>query len=336
MKILNCFPIYNYILNYNYDNFMIIFCWIWNFVIILSSLLYILLRWFYLLNLKGSGVALVTPFNNDNTINYEKLDELIEFHILNNTDFIVICGTTGESSTLSTDEKKEIIQHAVKKVNGKIPVIAGTGSNNTSSAIMLSKYAKDVGADGVLVVTPYYNKANQEGLYTHYTNIAKAIYPLPIILYNVPSRTGVDISVDTIVKLAKIENIISLKEANPSLEKIANTISKTKGLDFSIFSGNDNLVLPIMSIGGVGIISVAANIIPSQMHRICTNYDKDLYYKYLELMDTLFIDVNPIMIKEAMNYLGYNVGNTRLPLCNSSKEKNKVLHDLLDKLKDEI
>ena len=288
-----------------------------------------------MLNLSGSGVALVTPFTNKNNINFEKLDELISFHLENNTDFIVPCGTTGEASTLSTLEKKKLIKFTVDKCKGKIPVIAGTGSNNTKKAIEMSRYAKTVGADGVLVVTPYYNKTNQEGLFVHYKKIADAIFPLPLILYNVPSRTGIDISIDTIIKLSKIENIIGIKEANPSLEKIANIILKTYD-SFIVFSGNDNLLLPILSLGGAGVISVSANIIPKQMHDICINNNKDLFFKYLELMDNLFLDVNPIMIKEAMNYLGFNVGKVRLPLYKTKKQNLDKLYASIAKIKDEI
>lgn len=288
-----------------------------------------------MLNLSGSGVALVTPFTNKNNINFEKLDELISFHLENNTDFIVPCGTTGEASTLSTLEKKKLIKFTVDKCKGKIPVIAGTGSNNTKKAIEMSRYAKTVGADGVLVVTPYYNKTNQEGLFVHYKKIADAIFPLPLILYNVPSRTGIDISIDTIIKLSKIENIIGIKEANPSLEKIANIILKTDD-SFIVFSGNDNLLLPILSLGGAGVISVSANIIPKQMHDICINNNKDLFFKYLELMDNLFLDVNPIMIKEAMNYLGFNVGKVRLPLYKTKKQNLDKLYTSIAKIKDEI
>lgn len=289
-----------------------------------------------MLKLQGSGVALVTPFDKKNNINYDKLEELIDFHIKNNTDFLVPCGTTGESSSLSNNEKKKLIQFTVKKANGKIPVIAGTGSNNTKIAISMSKYAKECGADAVLVVTPYYNKTNQEGLYIHYQKIAKSVYPLPVILYNVPSRTGIDISVDTICKLAKIENIIAIKEANPSLEKIENTILATKDENFDVFSGNDNLILPILSIGGKGVISVAANILPQQIHNICLKKDKDLFFKYLDIMNTLFIDVNPIMIKEAMNYLKFNVGKVRLPLYTSKNEKLLKLYKSIDKIKDDL
>ncbi len=289
-----------------------------------------------MLKLQGSGVALVTPFDSKNNVNYDKLEELIYFHIKNNTDFIVSCGTTGESSSLSNNEKKKLIQFTVKKSNGKIPVIAGTGSNNTKIAISMSKYAKECGANAILVVTPYYNKANQDGLYIHYQKIAKAVYPLPVILYNVPSRTGVDISVDTIYKLAKIENIIAIKEANPSLEKIANIILATKDENFDVLSGNDNLTLPILSLGGKGVISVAANIIPHQMHDICIHNDRDLFFKYLDIMNTLFIDINPIMIKEAMNYLKFDVGKVRLPLYTPQSEKLIKLYKSIDKIKDDL
>ena len=288
-----------------------------------------------MLNLSGSGVALITPFTNKNNINFEKLDELISFHLENNTDFIVPCGTTGEASTLSTLEKKKLIKFTVDKCKGKIPVIAGTGSNNTKQVIEMSKYAKSVGADGVLVVTPYYNKTNQEGLFVHYKKIADAISHLPLILYNVPSRTGIDISIDTIIRLSQIENIIGIKEANPSLEKIANIILKTDD-SFKVFSGNDNLLLPILSLGGAGVISVSANLIPKQMHDICVKNDKNLFFKYLELMDNLFLDVNPIMIKEAMNYLDFNVGKVRLPLYKTKKQNLDKLYTSIDKIKDEI
>ena len=289
-----------------------------------------------MLNLYGSGVALVTPFTNDNNINYNKLEELIEYQIRNNTDFLVPCGTTGESSSLSNNEKKQVIKFVVEKTKNRIPVIAGTGSNNTKIAIEMSKYAKKIGADGVLVVTPYYNKSNQEGLYVHYKEISDAIYPLPLIIYNVPSRTGVDISVETIVKLARIENIIGIKEANPSLEKIANIINTTKEYNFKVFSGNDNLLIPTLSVGGAGVISVCANIIPDKMHNICINNDKDLFFAYLDLMNVLFVDVNPIMVKEAMNYLGFDVGKVRLPLYKSSNVNNLKLYKVIEMLKDEF
>lgn len=289
-----------------------------------------------MLNLSGSGVALVTPFNLDNTVNYEKLEELVMLHINSKTDYIVICGTTGEASTLSNEEKENIIKRTVKLCKGKIPVIVGTGSNDTNTAIKTSLKAKELGADGVLVVTPYYNKGNEEGLFKHFEKIANTISPLPLILYNVPSRTGVDLSVENIVKLSSIENIIGIKEASTSLEKIANIILKTRNCQFKVFSGNDSLTLPILSLGGSGVISVAANIIPNVMHDICLTQDKDLFYSYFKLMELLFIDVNPIMIKTAMNYLGYNVSNVRLPLYSTNENNIKILTNYLDKIKDEL
>lgn len=287
-----------------------------------------------MLDLQGSGVALVTPFTKDNKINYEKVEELIEYHIANNTDFIVICGTTGESATLSEEEKKELMSFSIKKCKKRIPIICGTGSNNTQKTIGLSKYAANEGADGILVVTPYYNKANEKGLYMHYKKIADEIYPLPIILYNVPSRTGVDISLDNIKKLSKIGNIIAIKEANPSLEKIANIIYNTRGNNFKVFSGNDNLTYPILSLGGAGVISVCANIIPDVMHNICTYSDNSLklFFKYLPIMNELFTDVNPIMIKDAMNYLNYNVGDVRLPLYKTTEVKHNNLTKIIDEI----
>ncbi|MEG2348061.1 MAG: 4-hydroxy-tetrahydrodipicolinate synthase [Clostridia bacterium] len=283
----------------------------------------------------GSGVALITPFNEDKTINYKKLEELIEFHITNFTDAIIICGTTGESSTLDINEKKELIKFSVEKANGRIPIIAGTGSNNINIAIKLSKYAEYVGVDGLLIVTPYYNKCSQEGLYLSYKQIANNV-TIPILLYNVPSRTGVNIELDTVIKLSKISNIVGIKEASGNISQIAKIISKVSP-DFYVYSGNDDQVLPILSLGGKGVISVAANIIPFQIHTICDSFfkkdfytSKDLFYKYLNLMNKLFIDINPIPIKEAMNILDYNVGKFRLPLCSISSENYKILKKSLD------
>lgn len=284
---------------------------------------------------KGSGVALITPFTKENNINYTKLEELINLHIENKTDAIIICGTTGESSTLSNDEKKELINFSVKVANGKIPIIAGTGSNNTKIAIEMTKYAKKVGADGALVVTPYYNKCNQEGLYEHYLEIANAVSDFPIILYNVPSRTCVNLSIDTIKKLSKIKNIVGIKEASPDISRII-TIRNIVDKDFLIYSGNDDLTLPILSVGGAGVISVLANVLPNEVHNICYehfngNYEKskEIFFKSFDLAQKLFIDVNPIMIKECMNILGYDVGKTRLPLTSTSKENIDILLNTL-------
>ena len=286
---------------------------------------------------KGSGVALVTPFTKDNKIDYEVLYNLIEFQIKNNTDAIIICGTTGESSTLSSEEKKKVINFAVEVTKKRLPVIAGTGSNNTEDAINLSKYAESVGCDGCLIVTPYYNKCTQKGLYLHYKEIAKNIN-IPIILYNVPSRTGVNIDVNTVIKLSKINNILGIKEASGNISQIADIISKTND-DFYLYSGNDDQILPILSLGGKGVISVLANIFPKDTHDICYsyfngNFDKalDLQYKYLDLCRNLFCEVNPIPVKEALNYLNFNVGKCRLPLCDMSNKNKKKLYKNIEKL----
>ena len=285
---------------------------------------------------KGSGVALVTPFNKDFSINFEKLEELLKFHIKNKTDAIIILGTTGESATLTDEEKFKIIDFSINITKGKIPLIVGTGSNDTAHAIKISKYAASKNVDGDLIVTPYYNKTSQDGLYLHYEKIAKSIPDTPIILYNVPSRTGVDINVETIEKLALIKNIVGIKEASQDLSKIAKLQSLSiEG--FSLYSGNDDLTLPLLSIGADGVISVFANIKPALMHEICSLYfegkideAKILYYKNLRLMQNLFLDVNPIPIKEALNYLGFGVGPLRLPLCQMSKLKREKLFEIID------
>ena len=211
----------------------------------------------------GSGVAIITPFDKNNKINYKKFNELLNFHIANNTDAIIVCGTTGESATLDTNEKKELIKFTVDKIKHKIPVIAGTGTNNTKTSIEMSKYAQDVGCDGVLVVTPYYNKCNQEGLYNYYKQISDAIN-IDIILYNVPTRTGVNIEIDTLKRLSMLKNITGIKEGNSDISRIATIISDIPNL--GVYSGNDDLTLPILALGGHGVISVAANIIPNEMH----------------------------------------------------------------------
>ena len=285
---------------------------------------------------KGSGVALVTPLDKNNNINYNKVKELVEYHIESKTDAIIVCGTTGESSTLSNDEKKELIKYVVQVSNKKIPVIAGTGSNNTKIAIEMSKYAEEAGADGLLIVTPYYNKCSEKSIYLHYKAISDKIN-IPIILYNVPSRTGVDISVKNIVKLSKLKNIYGIKEASTDISKIANIIKETSK-NFYLYSGNDDLLLPILSLGGMGVISVAANIIPNEIHDICEFYfneknieSKELYYNYINLMKKLFIEVNPAPIKYAMNELGFDVGSLRLPLCDITKNNSKILINELKK-----
>ena len=277
---------------------------------------------------KGIGTAIITPFNNDNNINYPKLKELIEFQIRSNIDSIIVCGTTGEASTLTLQEKKELISFTVKTVNNRCKVIAGTGSNYTKYAVELSIYAQNEGCDGVLVVTPYYNKCNQEGLYLHYKEIASNIN-IPIILYNVPSRTCVNLEPSTVIKLSKIENIVGLKQANPNLDQTIQILNEVEN-NFYIYSGNDDLILPILAIGGMGAISVISNILPKQTKLITDSFfnndlltAKTTQLKYYKLMKALFKDVNPIPIKECMNILDFNVGKTRLPLCDTS-DNNKI------------
>lgn len=283
---------------------------------------------------KGSGVALVTPFNEDLSVNYDKLKELINFHLENSTDAIIICGTTGESSTLSIDEFKEIVTFTVNEVNKKIPVIVGTGSNNTRTAIEKSIIAEKLNADGILVVTPYYNKCTQDGLYLHYKAINDAVN-IPIILYNIPGRTGVNILPETVLKLSNLKNICGIKEASGDISQIARIISILPE-DFFVYSGNDDQTLPILSLGGHGVISVFANIYPKEMHDICYNFfnnnietSRQIHNKYLPLMKDLFIEVNPMPIKSAMNLLGYNVGECRLPLCKIKDENINILKKVL-------
>lgn len=287
---------------------------------------------------KGSGVALVTPFKKDYSINFEKLEELINLHIENKTDALIICATTGEGTTLNSLEYIKMIKFCVKKASKKIPVIVGSGSNNTKIAIEKSRLAQDLGADGLLVVTPYYNKCNMDGLYLHYKKINDSVN-VPIIMYNVPSRTGVDISVDTIAKLSKLKNICGIKEASQDISKVAKEI-KSVSKDFRVYSGNDDQILPCLSLGGSGVISVFANICPKEMHDICDYYFKEdllsaskLYYHYLDFMEKLFIDVNPIPVKKAMNILGYDVGSCRLPLSNLNSKKTKMLKEEILNLK---
>lgn len=274
----------------------------------------------------GSGVAIITPFT-ENGVDFDKLGELIEFHIANKTDAIVTCGTTGEASTMPDEEHMSVIEYTVKKAAGRIPVIAGTGSNDTPHAIKLSQFAEKAGCDGLLIVTPYYNKTTQKGLYLHYKAIAESV-SIPIILYNVPGRTKLAISVDTLEKLAKIDNIVGIKEASGDIAYLSHVAARVK--DFAIYSGNDDMVIPALSVGGLGVISVAANIIPKDMHDMCQAYfDGDvkraaqMQLRALDMIDKLFIEVNPIPIKNAMNMLGYNVGNLRMPLCDL-EDKNAL------------
>ena len=278
---------------------------------------------------EGSGVALVTPFK-DGKVNYEKMGDLIEWHIENKTDAIIVCGTTGESATMTDKERKSTIKFVVDKVNKRIPVIAGSGSNNTAYSIELSKYCQEVGADGLLIVTPYYNKATQNGLIKHYTAIADSV-DLPIILYNVPGRTGVNITPATVEKLSKIENIVAIKEASGNISQVAE-IARLCGEDFAIYSGNDDQIVPILSLGGIGVISVLANVLPKETHDIVEKYlsgdveeSRKLQLSLNELVNSLFIEVNPIPVKAAMNLMGMEVGELRLPLTDISEQNLEVL-----------
>lgn len=274
---------------------------------------------------KGSAVAIITPFT-DKGVNFDKLKELINWHIANNTDAIVICGTSGEASTMTLDERKETIKFTIDVVNKRIPVIAGTGSNNTAEAIKMSQFAESVGADGLLVITPYYNKTTQKGLIEHFKKVNDNVN-IPIILYNVPGRTGVNLLPETLYNMKDLKNIKAVKEASGNISQIA----KIKALcrdRFDIYSGNDDQIIPILSLGGIGVISVVANIAPKTVHDMCVLYmdgktDEALKLQldYLALINSLFIEVNPIPVKTAMNLLGMNVGDLRLPLC-SMEDKN--------------
>lgn len=268
---------------------------------------------------KGSGVAIVTPFNQSG-VDLEKLKEIIEDQIKAGTDAIIVCGTTGEASTMSESERKEAIKHTVDVVNKRIPVIAGTGSNNTDASVKMSIWAESIGVDGLLIITPYYNRTTQKGLVAHFGEIASNV-KIPIILYNVPSRTGMNLLPQTILQLTKFSNIVAVKEASGDISQIAK-IKAFCGDKIDIYSGNDDQVVPILALGGVGVISVAANIIPNEMHRMCDEFFKgnlnnalELQLKYLSLINTLFIENNPIPVKTAMNLMGMRVGHLRLPLC---------------------
>lgn len=277
----------------------------------------------------GSAVAIITPFD-DRGVNFKKLEELIEWHIQSGTDGIVVCGTTGEASTMSEQERKETIKFTVDVVNKRIPVIAGTGTNNTAASISMSKWAESIGVDGLLVITPYYNKTTQKGLIEHFKAIALSVN-CPIILYNVPSRTGMNISPKTLKELTAYDNIIAVKEASGSISQIAE-IRALCGERLDIYSGNDDQIIPILALGGRGVISVLANILPRETHNICQLYlegkrDAALQIQLdtLPLTIALFIETNPIPIKTAMNLLGMEVGPLRLPLCEMDDQNLNTL-----------
>lgn len=281
----------------------------------------------------GSGVAIVTPFK-DGKVDFDKLGELIEYHIENKTDAIIVCGTTGEAATMPDAEHLSVVEYAVKKAAGRICIVAGTGSNDTKHGIELSKNAEKLGADALLLVTPYYNKATQKGLILHYTAIADAV-SIPIILYSVPSRTGVNILPETLLELSKHPNIVGVKEASGNISQVAK-IAAVCGDNLAIYSGDDNMTVPIMSLGGVGVISVIANILPKETHDLTEKYMNgdhkgalELQLKMLNVMESMFYEVNPIPVKTAMNMLGFGVGELRMPMCEMEEGNKKKLEAAL-------
>ncbi len=285
---------------------------------------------------KGCGTAIITPFTDDG-VNFEEFGKMIEFQIENGADAIVVCGTTGEASTMTLEERKDTIKFAVEKANKRIPIIAGTGGNCTKSVIEMTKYAESIGVDGALVVTPYYNKTTQAGLIEHYKVVASAT-KLPIILYSVPSRTGVNITPETCKELSKIENIVAIKEASGNLSQVAE-IANLCGEDLNIYSGNDDQITPILSVGGIGVISVLSNILPEHTHDIVDSFlngnvefARDEQLSVIPLVKALFCEVNPIPVKAAMNMLGYNAGKPRLPLVEMSEKGKERLEKELKAL----
>ena len=282
----------------------------------------------------GVGTAIITPFNEDFSVNYNKMQQLIEFQIGNKADCIVVCGTTGEASTLSAEEYEQVVRFTVKIVNKRVPVVAGSGTNCTKTSISRSLLCEKLGVNGLLVITPYYNKTSQEGLVAHFKAIANEV-SLPILLYNVPSRTSMNIDIDTYKKLAEIENIVGTKEASGNFSLIA-SIRKELPKDFAIYSGNDDQIIPILSLGGNGVISVASNVIPKDIHNICSLYFEkkyseslDLQLSLLDFINSLFLDVNPVPVKQCLNLLGVNVGSARLPLVDMSEQNTQKLKSVM-------
>lgn len=278
---------------------------------------------------RGSGVAIVTPFN-ERGVDFKKLEELIEWHINSKTDAIIVCGTTGEASTMTEQERKETIKFVVDVVNKRIPVIAGTGSNDTAATVSMSKWAEKIGVDALLVITPYYNKTTQKGLVEHFKAIANSVTS-PIIIYNVPSRTSLNINPLTLVKLCEIENIVAIKEASGDISQIAQ-IKALCGDKLDIYSGNDDQTIPILSLGAIGVISVLANIIPTDIHNMCELYLNGEHAEalkiqlgFLALNSSLFIETNPIPVKTAMNLMGMEVGALRLPLCDMEESNLQIV-----------
>ena len=280
---------------------------------------------------KGSGVALVTPFKENLEVDYDQLRKLCDWHVEHGTDAIIVCGTTGEASTLTEEEHSKCIEVVAEQIHGRIPVIAGTGSNATYTAVKLSKEAEQSGVDGLLIVTPYYNKATQQGLIRHYTEIAESVN-IPIIMYNVPSRTGVNIAPETVVKLCtEVENIVGIKEASGNISQIAKLMTLANG-KVDLYSGNDDQIVPILSLGGLGVISVLSNVAPKQTHDICQNFfdgnvakAREMQLKAIPLCDALFCEVNPIPVKRAMYLLGKCKEIYREPLCEMDDAHAKLL-----------
>lgn len=285
---------------------------------------------------KGSGVAIVTPFN-EKGIDFEKLGELLDFHVASGSDAIIVCGTTGEASTMSENERKETIKFTVDRINKKIPVIAGTGTNNTAASIAMSVWAESIGVDGLLVITPYYNKTTQKGLVEHFKAINDAVN-IPIILYNVPSRTGMNLAPKTLLKLTELKNVVAVKEASGDISQIAK-IKALCGDKIDIYSGNDDQIIPILSLGGIGVISVLANVVPKEtsdmVHLYLEGKTKealDLQLKLLPLCDALFIETNPIPVKTALGLMDKCSSSLRLPLCEMSEENKIILEKELTNL----
>ncbi len=278
----------------------------------------------------GAGVALITPMNADGSVNYEKMREIIEFQIKNQTDAIIICGTTGEASTLSHEEHIECIRFCCEVVDKRIPVVAGTGSNCTATALYLSQEAERAGADGLLLVTPYYNKCTQNGLKAHFTQVADSVN-IPILLYNIPGRTGVKITPETVVALCRdVKNIVGVKDATGDISEVANVLAlaKKEGVEVDLYSGNDDQIVPVVSLGGKGVISVLSNILPQQTHEMVAAFlagdaqkSMEMQLSYYDLIGALFCEVNPIPVKKAMNLMGMEVGSLRAPLT-AMEEKN--------------
>ena len=286
----------------------------------------------------GSYVAIVTPFNPDGSVNFDKLKELVKWHLDEGTDGIVALGTTGESSTMSHEEDDDVARCVIETVNGRIPVICGAGSNSTQTQLEKSRKYHDMGADGLLLITPYYNKANDEGMYRHFATVADTV-DTPIILYNVPGRTGCSISPACCARLAKHPNVAGIKEASGNISYAAK-IARLLGDDFCMLSGNDDMIVPMMSLGATGVISVWANICPRQCHDLVAAYQagdvakaREIQLEYLDLINALFCEVNPIPVKEAMNQLGMGVGGYRLPLCEISDGGRETVRRALEVLR---